>query len=117
MPTPGAPLTEADAHAAFDVLVEHAGASAGQREEFVANQTYTVVEEFRFGGTLGFGGKFYRDVTLLPDRTLGEHWRVSCYPEDRTPERQQAIADTNAALMATLARRADHGAADPSSGS
>ena len=102
MPTPGAPLTEANANAAFDVLIEHAGASPGQREEFVANQTYAVVEEFRFGGDLGSGGKFYREAELLPDRTLGEVWRVACYPEDRTPERQQTIETTKAALIACL---------------
>jgi hypothetical protein len=37
--------------------------------------------EYRFCGSLGFGGKFHceRDI-----------WRVSCYPEDSTLERRAA---------------------------
>jgi hypothetical protein len=45
--------------------------------------------EFRFQGVLGFGGKFCDD---------GHRWRVKCYPEDRTPEREQMIAEANRRL-------------------
>lgn len=48
--------------------------------------------EYRFMGSLGFGGKVWSNRGRL---------YVTCYPEDRTPERQAAIDWANARL-ATL---------------
>jgi hypothetical protein len=57
---------------------------------------------FRFCGSLGFGGKFHlhsRDFNY--DHRLGDfdhRCYVSCYPEDRTPQREALIRETNARL-------------------
>ena len=50
--------------------------------------------EFRFQGSLGFGGKIY----FNPHRGL----YVSCYREDETPERNSAIERMNAWLDAEV---------------
>ena len=46
-------------------------------------------DEYRFIGSLGFGGKVWIERRA---------WRVSCYPEDETGERREAIATANAEL-------------------
>lgn len=78
---------------AFDILVNDAGASALDQTSFVL--AYTEVEhratEFRFGGHLGFGGKFWRN---------NGRFYVSCYREDATPEKTQVIQIVNAKLSA-----------------
>jgi hypothetical protein len=48
--------------------------------------------EWRFGGQLGFGGKFHMVDGFRP------RMYVSCYPEDQTPERLVLIATVNAEL-------------------
>ncbi len=94
------PLTHAQADAIWDVLVEHAGADGTEpegrysaRTHFVFAQTDRHVEEYRFGGALGPGGKFWRYAGA---------WYVTAYPEDiqARPERQQIIDDTNRVLAA-----------------
>jgi hypothetical protein len=80
-------VTEEQANAVYTVLVEHAGAAEWQRDEFVQLHVEGRCDEFRFQGDLGFGGKFWR-----------HDWRVSCYPEDETPARVEAIRVTNEAL-------------------
>jgi hypothetical protein len=83
--------------AIYDILVEEAGANPNDREDFVL--TYTRKEypttEYRFCGSLGFGGKFWRNQRfgLCP-------FYVSCYPEDNTRERKVIIEHTNKALAA-----------------
>lgn len=84
-------LTEEQALAVYEVLVM-AGASISDQPAFVEAQTSKFVGEWRFGGFLGFGGKFYREPSA---HRLGY---VSCYPEDATPERRQMIVLTNALL-------------------
>ncbi len=84
-------LTAEQANAVFDVLVECAGASEWQREEFVLTQTGGRCDEFRFMGSLGSGGKFWR-----------HRMQVSAYPEDMTPERQATIDTTNTRLAELL---------------
>jgi hypothetical protein len=74
---------------AYDILVEHLGAIPSEAEYFVDVQRRGC-EEFRFQGSAGFGGKLYHDSW----RGL----RVDCYPEDRNPERDAAIARANKAL-------------------
>ncbi len=93
------PLSEADAAAVWQVLVDHAGAPdhAMSRDAFVQFQAARTCEEYRFGGSLGFGGKFRRSV-LCACPEHGEQWTVDCYPEDETPERLAVIDKTNAAL-------------------
>lgn len=95
------PLTEAEATAVWDVLVEHAEASTDplDRFDFVQNQTREAVSEWRLQGVLGFGGKFRRNrIRVDGERT--ETWTVDCYREDETPARLAAIEATNAALAA-----------------
>jgi hypothetical protein len=46
--------------------------------------------EYRFCGSLGSGGKFWR-ANYTP-------WSVSCYQEDETPERLSIISRANDAL-------------------
>lgn len=70
----------------FDILVEHAGANQTLRSSFI-NSLKDGTPEFRFQGSLGFGGKYYPRENM-----------VSCYSEDRTPLREEAIDKTNAAL-------------------
>ena len=75
---------------AWDILVE-----AGQirdlrsREAFVRYFAADRGTEWRFGGDLGFGGKFWHNA---------ERHYVACYPEDRTPERDELIQEINAKL-------------------
>lgn len=85
------PLTAEQANAIWDVLVEHAGASELGRSDFVDVETWQDCTEYRFQGSLGFGGKFWRNR---------DRWYVTAYPEDvrGLPERQQAIDTANAAL-------------------
>lgn len=77
---------------AFDILVSEAGASGRDREQFRRWFADPDGTEFRFGGHLGFGGKFWKDR---------RPWRVSCYPEDETPVRQAIVERVNR-LLANL---------------
>ena len=89
-------ITSDQADAAYTILVNHAGApdniNGRNREDFV----FYVAEckfpdkEYRFCGSLGFGGKFLNEGDRVPV--------VNCYLEDRTPEREAAILATNEAL-------------------
>lgn len=90
-------LTAEQANAIYDVLVQHAGASEEGRDAFVVVQVNTSPDEFRFGGALGFGGKFWHDR---------DGWRVSAYAEDarRWPEMRDVIDVTNAALATLRAK-------------
>lgn len=81
-------MTPEQAHAIYDILVFRVGAHPADRDAFVFHLT-DGREEWRFQGSLGFGGKLY----VEPRR-----WRVGCYREDLTPERERVIGVTNAAL-------------------
>ena len=94
----GAPLAQDDDlyHRAWDVLVQHAGAHdphGHQRENFVRaacqREKMHRLTEYRFGGSLGFGGKFWR---------AGGKLYVSCYAEDRDIERNAVEKKVNAIL-------------------
>jgi hypothetical protein len=82
----------------WDILVEHAGASksSDERESFLSSMTQIEypTSEYRFQGSLGFGGKLYRG-------SLGE-LRISCYPEDRTAKRIDIISRVNTLLKSLL---------------
>ena len=57
------PMTAEAAKAVYDVLVRHAGAPdhphSFARADFILHQEAGAVDEYRFGGALGFGGKFW----------------------------------------------------------
>lgn len=93
-------MTLEQANAVYDILVAHAGAQEVGRADFVFQQTSERwPTEYRFGGSLGFGGKFWR--LPLPFRVGSDaNWYVTAYPEDmdRRPEIRQEIDATNAAL-------------------
>lgn len=85
-------MKTSEADAVFDVLVRH----CGQRDDEDARSDFIYahredaeypVREYRFMGSLGFGGKFWSDSM-----------RVSCYLENETPERVEAIRLANAEL-------------------
>jgi hypothetical protein len=82
---------------AYDLLVRHLNAvnDAGEKKAFVDAycQREHRATEWRFGGSLGFGGKFWRNAG---------RFYVSCYPEDATKTRKKNIAKVDAALK-TLA--------------
>ena len=92
-----------EAELIYDILVEECGApdrgaNFGERWQFVYYHTREqqyFPTEWRFIGSLGFGGKFWH-----------EHngWRVSCYREDETPERLACIKKANARLEALRMR-------------
>lgn len=61
----GLPVNVADR--IYDVLVEHVGARESNRDYFVHIESSGHVTGCRFGGSLGFGGKFWRNTALRPD--------------------------------------------------
>ena len=73
----------------FDVLHDLGGAPERLRENFVTvhlGQPY-LLDEYRFQGELGFGGKYWHKTN-----------RVSCYSEDETPGRLALIDRLNSEL-------------------
>lgn len=83
-------LTPERANALYDLLVRLAGAPENHRVRFVCHfEGANPTDEWRFCGALGLGGK------LTYDR---DGYRVTCYQEDLTPERQQMIERANEAL-------------------
>lgn len=99
---PNRPLTAAQAHAIMAILQAEVGASLDEDNvndfvfEFTGNKP---TSNWRFGGSLGFGGKFH-----FPGLN------VNCYPEDETPQRRSAIDKANARLS-ELKRSWEHEAA------
>lgn len=73
----------------FDLLVSIGGAQPRERDEFVMlhMDAKFPCDEYRFWGTLGFGGKYRRQTN-----------RVDCYSEDMTPERRVTIDRLNKEL-------------------
>lgn len=79
----------------YDLLVKFAGARPDPMERMSFVMAFTQVEypcsEYRFQGTLGFGGKFYRS---------GGRHHIGQYPEDATPKTRETIEKVNQALAA-----------------
>ena len=76
----------------YDILVRLCSAVEGDRESFVFHLTgENPPVEWRFGGVLGFGGKFWANNNRL---------YVTCYREDETSKRRKVIDRTNDALDA-----------------
>lgn len=81
------------ANAVYDVLVQECGAYKGFREDFVLHfcedPLDRLTSQWRFGGLLGFGGKFN-----------WIHMSVSLYQDDLTPLRAGIQQRANARLAA-----------------
>lgn len=74
----------------YDTLVQIGGAEPCWMSSFMMAHTGKDIpkcDEWRFQGSLGFGGK-YRSKTN----------KVDCYPEDETPQRLDVIKRLNKAL-------------------
>ncbi len=89
------PLSEADAAAIWQVLVDHAGASADEGGAFAQYMTTDRGGRPRwYLESFGRTGAFY----LSRRGSRDEEWHVTCDREDETPERQAVIEKTKAAL-------------------
>lgn len=81
----------------WDILALYAGASVDvrDRDRFIQCMSQRTkrggyeVQEYRFGGGLGFGGKLWR---------YDGRFYITCYPEDETPDLRRIIDKTNEAL-------------------
>jgi hypothetical protein len=73
----------------WDILMREAGAHETDRAQFLFH--WPECREFRFCGSLGFGGKVWAG-------DFGNPHRIDCYREDETPERLATIARVNALL-------------------
>jgi hypothetical protein len=85
----------------YDILHNQLEASEGYRRSFVEShleRPMSGVSEWRFGGTLGFGGKFWVNDGRM---------YVQCYREDETPRRLADIETANAAIQEALTRAQD----------
>lgn len=84
-------LTAVQANQIYDILVREAGADnrAYSRECFTLTVTAPTFREYRFGGSLGFGGKFWN---------ANDEWYVNMYTEDFNPGRVEVMVATNATL-------------------
>lgn len=103
------PRTQELFNKVFDVLVRLAGAPEVTRADFIntvvgwSERDPYETREFRFIGSLGFGGKFW----LTP-----ESFHVSAYPEDINEQnkRQNTITTTNEELKKLFVPpETDHG--------
>jgi len=93
-------LTEDQATAIYDILLEECGETDVAGNERVAFALYMTDgrprKEFRFQGALGFGGK----CRINSNRPVPY---VDCYPEDRTSLRDAMIDKANARIAALFA--------------
>jgi hypothetical protein len=82
------PLTKEQAKTVYKILQEECGATPEKEFSFVMEFiSESPCTEFRFGGSLGPGGKF-----RYPKM------RVDCYPEDATAQRLKSVERTNLRL-------------------
>lgn len=85
-------MTFKQSYAIWEILVKHVGAHDSESERLAFAETqFMGCVEYRFQGSLGFGGKFWN---------YDGRWYVTCYPESETPERLAAMAKANAELAA-----------------
>jgi hypothetical protein len=92
-------VTEQQADAAYDVLVNVCGAREEERVGFVWHHAKAEppCREWRFCGSLGFGGKY-----------LSYENRVDCYIKDASRARHATIKRANDALAELAKRPASH---------
>ena len=84
--------------AIYKILTTVCQAPARQKADFIfyhVQEPHPHGGEWRFGGSLGSGGKFYTP-------TSNDRMYVNCYNSDETPERQATIQQANAQLAALL---------------
>jgi hypothetical protein len=83
-------VDEFTAECVWDVLVECCNVSDNiiNRSAFVNAAIEGRWTEFRFGGSLGFGGKVWNNGCFY----------ITCYKEDETPERIRAMEKANEEL-------------------
>ena len=91
-------MTEEIANKIYDVLCQMGGASENERSSFVYHhaENRDGIEEWRFGGKLGFGGKYYSGRN-----------EVGCYPEDENKDRKILMKKINGALKEILTQWED----------
>lgn len=75
------------------ILVEECGADRTEPARLDFERHWPDCREYRFMGSLGFGGKVWAPSTYRRAPY------VSCYSEDETPERRSAIQRANARLQ------------------
>jgi len=85
-------LTEDQANQIYEILERVGGALPSERDHFVFQQTSRDIEEWRFCGHFGFGGKFW---------SANGKWYVTMYDEDRTPSLDR-VRDAINELLADL---------------
>lgn len=81
----------------WDILCLYAAANVDvrERDRFIQAMSMRTknggyeVDEYRFCGGLGFGGKLWR---------YDGRFYITCYPEDETPDLRRIIDQTNQAL-------------------
>lgn len=95
-------LSDRTRDAVWRVVVD-LGAHPDTRGGFDAHWPQCV--EYRFCGSLGFGGKIWAEGSPR----VGWTFRVSCYPEDRTPDRDRWIAKANERLAVIAAAGSGRG--------
>jgi hypothetical protein len=86
----------------YDIVVEHGGAVPRHKSDFVrhAIENHHPWTEWRFCGHLGFGGKLWRyDGRIY----------ITCYPEDRNPDRMKLIEKVNKLIAAIMPPEGVHG--------
>lgn len=88
-PGPEAVMAEESLSAIYEILVKEVGANPLDSDSFVRHYASPQAVEWRFCGTLGYGGKFYRNA--------GRHY-AQCYREDETRERRRTIERVNKLL-------------------
>lgn len=72
----------------YSYLVQECKAHETLMSDFVHHVSSRKTGEYRFQGSLGFGGKFY----------WGDSWRVSAYTEDMTNDLRSLIERVNKEL-------------------
>lgn len=91
-------LTEYQCNRIYDILSMYAGARDSGRADFIygcqvtESQMHEPCAEYRFMGSLGFGGKFRNNGNK--DNSV----YIDCYSEDETPERLAIIKKVNILL-------------------
>jgi len=87
-------MNQSETDKIYDILVKHAGAPESPMQRMSFHRFMNVPgNEFRFGGKLGFGGKFWK-------KDSQRDYRVSCYQEDEKnfPEMEEVAKKTNEEL-------------------
>lgn len=81
-------MTAERANKVYDLLVNIGKANENDRGDFIYHHTKNGCIEWRFGGALGFGGKY-----------LSRYNKVTCYEEDVNSERVKLMVELNTALV------------------